>query len=313
MLPWEGCRDAGRGGGMPGNASSSRCSQPRLLGLCSLLSPPSSPQGCSPTSAPSACPEQEPISPVGGEHGSQIGLASPWGPTQHPRGDSRTRPLPRPPAQGPLASWSPTVPTPPLPCAAAPRHRGHREGAPGGCFSHGTPSPKPCSARSSGRLHRLKMAKAARGSPDSRGVQPSFRGTKAQTKITQDNAEELFVPARGRGQAPARPHSRFFRASHPPPAAASTFRLRVLLISFPPRRDVLELVLHSLLPPEPLQGRGRVKPPGFRSFFGVCSCWGRQVSLPGAHRPHGAGAPRVPLLLWGHWGPEMSFPSLLEV
>lgn len=193
------------------------------------------------------------------------------------------------------------------------RHRGHREGAPGGCFSHGTPSPKPCSARSSGRLHRLKMAKAARGSPDSRGVQPSFRGTKAQTKITQDNAEELFVPARGRGQAPARPHSRFFRASHPPPAAASTFRLPVLLISFPPRRDVLELVLHSLLPPEPLQGRGRVKPPGFRSFFGVCSCWGRQVCLPGAHRPHGAGAPRVPLLLWGHWGPEMSFPSLLEV
>lgn len=189
MLPWEGCRDAGSTGGMPGNPSSS------CAGLLPLLPPPRAlraalpslqprcPRGCSQTSAPSACLQQEPISPAGVEHGPQTGLASPWGPTQNPRGDSRTRPLPWPPGQGPLSSLSRVL--------QPHRNREHGEGAPGGCFSHGTPFPKPFAAPSSGKLDRPKKAKAAPGSSDSRGAQPSFRGTKAEIKITQDNAEEL--------------------------------------------------------------------------------------------------------------------------
>lgn len=100
------------------------------------------PRGCSPTSAPSACPEQEPISPAGGEHGPQIGLASPWERTQDPRGDSRTRPLPWPPGQGPLASWSPSVPTLPLPCAAAPQRQGTQGGSSWGLLFPRDPLPK---------------------------------------------------------------------------------------------------------------------------------------------------------------------------
>lgn len=45
-----------------------------------------------------------------------------------------------------------------------------------------------------GKLYRLKKAKAAFGSSDSRGVQLSFRSTNIEIKIIQDNAEELFVP-----------------------------------------------------------------------------------------------------------------------
>lgn len=96
------------------------------------------------------------------------------------------------------------------------------------------------------------------------------------------------------------------------------------MIWFPPCRDGLEFIIPVLLAPEPgwslpLHGRGRVKPiPGSgptsscpalvsgHLFWGemrlqvprpLCSCWRRQLCLPGAPRAPSNGAPPCPPLL----------------
>lgn len=111
---------------MPGNpscaappASSSRRSwlSPSSSGSARCLLPPSSPSS-PPASSGALGDGFKPLAHLSAwtrsqfpwQTGPQIGLAIPWEPTQSPRG-GRTRPLPHPPGQGPLPSWSPKAPS----------------------------------------------------------------------------------------------------------------------------------------------------------------------------------------------------------
>lgn len=198
MLPWEGCRDAGSREGDAGQSILLLPSQRRLSGSARCLPPPSTPssppsssdtlgdaskplsclsawsrsqfpwQGRSCPSSGSPCPGNSPRVPegtAGHSHSNAHQDRDPLSP-QHPASLSRVL---QPHREQGQSSWRLLFPWDPLPKALF-------------CFFIG-------------KLYRLKKAKAALGSSDSRGVQPSFRGTKVEIKITQDNAEELFVPA----------------------------------------------------------------------------------------------------------------------
>lgn len=108
-----------------------------------LLLPPFAASARAPRALPAACslparpaPLQPALVPSGmlsnlcpiclpGAGANSPGSPSPGNPPQSPRGHSRTRPLPHPAGQGPLASWSPKAPDLPLPCAAAPQRKGN--------------------------------------------------------------------------------------------------------------------------------------------------------------------------------------------
>lgn len=181
LLPWEGCRDAGSGGGCQAlhpSSSSSSSSSRALLAACSLPAPPAPlppalvPSGTLSNPAPSVCLHQEPVSLAGGDGEPQIRLATPrvpegtagYGHSIHQHGDP----------------WPHGHPQHPPLCAAAPQ-RGETQGQSSWrLLFPWEPFPKPCSTCTSGKLHRLKEAEAALGSSDTRGVQPSFRGTKGR-------------------------------------------------------------------------------------------------------------------------------------
>lgn len=119
---------------MPGNPSCAalrppppavRWLSPSSSGSARCLLPPSPPS--SPPASPGAHGDAfKPLPHLSAWSRSQFPcLAVPWEPTHGPRGHSRTRPLPHPAGQGPLASWSPKAPDLPLPCAAAPQRKGN--------------------------------------------------------------------------------------------------------------------------------------------------------------------------------------------
>lgn len=164
---------------MPGNPSCAalrppppavRWLSPSSSGSARCLLPPSPPS--SPPASPGAHGDAfKPLPHLSAWSRSQFPwLAVPWEPTQSPRGHSRTRPLPHPSRTGTLGLMVTQSTRPPSSLCCSPTEKGeHGHTAPGGCFSHGTPFPKPRFARSSGKLCRQKKAKAARGSCDSRG------------------------------------------------------------------------------------------------------------------------------------------------
>lgn len=201
MLPWEGCRDAGRTGGMPGNPCSCRPppAAPQLSagssGSARCLLPPSPPAPLPPALMSSGMLSNP--CPICLQQGQRLcpksGSPCPGNPPRTQRGqqDTTTEMPTRTGSPGLMVSPSTH---PPSPVCCSPTEKGNTgtellQAA----FPVGPPSQIPF-CLFIGKLYRIKKAKAALGSSDSRGVQLSFRSTKIKIKIIQDNAEELFVP-----------------------------------------------------------------------------------------------------------------------